>query len=82
MPLPSLLESWPAYEDKYLVDESITIAIQIDGKTRGEVAVSNDADKASVEEAAREAVATRLQAVEIARVIVVPGRLVNFVLKH
>jgi leucyl-tRNA synthetase len=43
--------------------------------------ISHDADKAATETAAREAVAERLAGKEIARVIVVPQKLVNFVLK-
>lgn len=74
-------ESWPTYEEKFLQDENIVYAIQIDGKTRGEVSVPADADKAAVEAAAREAVAARLEGQSVARVVVVPKRLVNFVLE-
>lgn len=76
------LEAWPSFDVRHLVEDTVTIAIQIDGKTRGEVAAPHDADKAELESLAREAVATRLEGQEIARTVVVPGRLVNFVLKH
>jgi leucyl-tRNA synthetase len=75
------LEAWPSYDEKMLVDEEVTYGIQIDGKTRGEVKMPADADKSAVEAAAREAVASRLEGKEVARVIVVPKRLVNFVMK-
>lgn len=74
------VQSWPTFDAKYLVDDELVIAVQIDGKTRGEFTVSSDSDKATIETAAREAVATRLEGKTIVRTIVVPKRLVNFVL--
>ncbi|GGA11085.1 hypothetical protein CYANOKiyG1_24020 [Okeania sp. KiyG1] len=55
--------------------------IQIKGKTRGTIQVSAQADKATLEKLARESeVAQRhLEGKEIKKVIVVPGKLVNFV---
>src|SRR3989338_5816765 len=73
------LEEWPKYDAKKLKEETITIVIQINGKTRGEAQVPSDADKSAQETAAREAVASRLQGKEVRRIIVVSGRLVNFV---
>ena len=75
------IQKWPQYDEKYLVDDEVTYGIQIDGKTRGEVRVATGADKAVVEKAAREVVAGRLESKRIKRVILVPGRLVNFVLE-
>jgi leucyl-tRNA synthetase len=75
------LEAWPSYDEAQLIDQEVTYGIQIDGKTRGEVKMPADADKSAVEAAAREAVASRLEGKEVARVIVVPKRLVNFVMK-
>jgi leucyl-tRNA synthetase len=74
--------AWPSYDEKLLIDETVTYAIQIDGKTRGDVSVAQDADKTAVEAAARDAVAARLEGQEIARVVIVPKRLVNFVLRQ
>ena len=74
-------EKWPAFDANLLQDESVTYAIQVDGKTRGEVTLERSADEASVKNAAREAVAARLEGKKIVREIVVPGRLVNFVLE-
>ena len=72
-------EQWPKYDASKLKDEMVTIAIQINGKTRGEVSVPGDADNASAEKAAREIMATRLEGKSVLRTVVVPGRLVNFV---
>jgi leucyl-tRNA synthetase len=73
------LTNWPEYDDKYLQEETVTVAIQIDGKMRGTVEVPRDADKEALEHAAKEAVHEKLEAREVVKVIVVPGRLVNFV---
>ncbi|MBV9159061.1 MAG: alpha/beta fold hydrolase [Candidatus Kaiserbacteria bacterium] len=73
---------WPTYDEKLLVSETVVYAIQIDGKLRGQVEVASDTDKAAVESAAKDAVAERLAGEEIARTVVVPGKLVNFVLKR
>ncbi|MFA7309281.1 MAG: alpha/beta fold hydrolase [Candidatus Paceibacterota bacterium] len=74
------LESWPKYDPSKTVDDEIVLAVQVDGKTRGEVRVKADADKATIETAAREAVASRLEGKTVTKTIVVPKRLVNFVL--
>ncbi|MBI2030689.1 class I tRNA ligase family protein, partial [Candidatus Kaiserbacteria bacterium] len=72
-------EPWPKYDKKKLVSDTVTIMIQINGKLRGEVQIAADADKDTIESAARGAVADRLADQTIQRTIVVPGRLVNFV---
>ncbi|HTR18993.1 MAG TPA: class I tRNA ligase family protein, partial [Candidatus Paceibacterota bacterium] len=71
--------AWPSYDPKLLLEDEVVIAIQIDGKTRDEVRVASGADKATTEKAAREKVASRLEGKTVARVVVVPNRLVNFV---
>ncbi|HIK45147.1 MAG TPA: leucine--tRNA ligase [Leptolyngbyaceae cyanobacterium M65_K2018_010] len=72
---------WPAYDPAALVAEEITLVIQIMGKTRGTLVVPADSDQAALEQYARESeVAQRyLEGKEIKKVIVVPGKLVNFV---
>lgn len=72
---------WPQYSEANLEDDTVTIGIQINGKTRGEVQVPATADKDATEAAARDAIAARLEGQKVARVIVVPKRLVNFVLE-
>jgi len=62
------------------VDE-ITLVIQILGKTRGTIQVPASADKSTLETLALESEITQryLEGKEIKKVIVVPGKLVNFV---
>ena len=64
-----------------MVADEITLVIQINGKTRGNIQVPAQANKQELEQYAREAeVAQRyIEGKEIKKVIVVPGKLVNFV---
>lgn len=74
-------QAWPKYDPDALVADEITLVIQIMGKTRGTIQVPSQADKQALEQYARESeVAQRyLEGKEIKKVIVVPGKLVNFV---
>lgn len=74
-------EGWPAVDTDALVVDEITLVIQINGKTRGTIQVPAQADKATLEELAKTSdVAQRyLENQELKKVIVVPGKLVNFV---
>lgn len=74
-------ENWLSYDSDALVLDEITLVIQIMGKTRGTIQVSATASKDELEKAARESeVAQRhLAGKEVKKVIVVPGKLVNFV---
>jgi len=75
------LAPWPKVNKKKLIADTVTIVVQINGKTRGQAMVEANASKEMQEGAAREAVADRLTNQTITRTIVVPGRLVNFVLR-
>ncbi len=74
-------QSWPSFDPVALVADEITLVIQIMGKTRGAIQVPAQADKAALEKYARESeIAQRyIEGKEIKKVIVVPGKLVNFV---
>jgi leucyl-tRNA synthetase len=74
-------QSWLQVDLSALQVDEITLVIQIMGKTRGTIQVSASADKAALEKYARESeIAQRhLQGKEVKKVIVVPGKLVNFV---
>jgi leucyl-tRNA synthetase len=73
------VSEWPAYSEDIAREERVTIAVQINGKTRGSVELARDTDKAAIEHAAKEAVHEKLEGMQVVRVVVVPGRLVNFV---
>jgi leucyl-tRNA synthetase len=72
---------WPTYEESMLVDDEITIPVQVMGKLRSKITMPKDADNKSMEEAALadEKIVAFLQGKQIRKVIVVPGRLVNIV---
>ncbi len=76
------ISEWPAYDEKYLVQDSLTIVVQVNGKLRGEIQVAIDADEAAVVEAAKniEKVAAHLKGQTIRKTIYVPNKLVNFVI--
>ena len=63
--------------------DSIEIVVQVNGKLRGRVAVAADADKASIEQLALadENVQRFTEGMNVVKVIVVPGKLVNIVVK-
>jgi leucyl-tRNA synthetase len=74
-------EPFPEADPALLVDETVEIPVQVNGKVRLRVHVPADADGAGVEAAARAdaAVAELLAAHTVRRVVAVPGRLINFV---
>ena len=74
--------SFPQVDPQALVVDEITLVIQIMGKTRGKIQVPASADKTTLEQLAKESeVAQRyLEGKEIRKVIVVPNKLVNFVI--
>jgi leucyl-tRNA synthetase len=75
-------QTWPKYDSAALVADEINLVIQIMGKTRGAIPVPAQADKAELEKYARESeIAKRyIEGKEIKKVIVVPGKLINFVI--
>jgi leucyl-tRNA synthetase len=75
--------AWPSFDPAALQRETMTIAVQVQGKLRGSVVVPVDVDEAAVlEAAAREPnVARMLAGAIVAKRVYVPGRLANFVLR-
>jgi len=73
---------WPVANPDMLVDDMVTLPIQINGKRRAEIAVAADADKPSVEALAlaQDAVKKALDGAAPKKIIVVPGRIVNIVI--
>jgi leucyl-tRNA synthetase len=73
--------TWPSFDPALTIEETVTVAVQVGGKTRGTIAVARDADQATAEAEARadESVARHLDGKTVRKVIWVPGRLLNFV---
>ncbi len=76
-------EPWPAADSAMLGSATVTYAVQVNGKLRGEVEVASDADETTVVAAARGVtnVAVHLDGTTVVKEIVVPGRLVNLVVR-
>ncbi|MEX2092384.1 MAG: class I tRNA ligase family protein, partial [Pirellulales bacterium] len=76
-------EPWPRFDPALAREDTIEIPVQVNGKLRSKVAVAADADAKTLEAAARAdaRVAELLVGKQIVKTVVVPGRLVNFVIK-
>lgn len=75
------LAPWPKADPALLVDDTVTLPIQINGKRRAEISVPKDMDKAEVEKLAlaHEDVVKFLAGEPVRKIIVVPGRIINVV---
>ncbi len=76
-------DSWPKYDNQYLVEDIMTIAVQVNGKLRSTVEVPADAAEDAAVNAAKadKKVASYLGGHEIVKTIYVPNKLVSFVVK-
>lgn len=80
----SLLEShWPQYDEQACREDEIEMAVQVNGKIRGRIVVSPEADEQSIQQLALadEKVAAGIGSAIVRKVIVIRGRLVNIVAK-
>jgi len=77
------IQAWPHYDEKLVKDDVVTIVIQVNGKLRDEFAV--EAENAhypdELERMAKEKLGDKLSEMEVIKVIAVPGKLVNFVVR-
>ncbi|MBU1488549.1 MAG: leucine--tRNA ligase [Gammaproteobacteria bacterium] len=73
--------AWPAVDDSALVQDSLTLVVQVNGKLRGQIDMPASASREEIEAAARvnENVLRFTEGLSIRKVIVVPGKLVNIV---
>jgi leucyl-tRNA synthetase len=76
-------EPWPSYDASLIVDDSVEVVFQVNGKVRAKETVAKGADKAALEALARAnaRVAEYLKGAQVLKVIAVPDKLVNFVVK-
>lgn len=74
------VDNWPKWDEKYLSDDQMNIVVQVNGKVRANIKVTNDASKESIIDQAQEHESVKTYIQEgIKKAIYVPGRLVNFV---
>jgi leucyl-tRNA synthetase len=76
-------EPWPQFDPALARDDTIEVPVQINGKVRSKLAVPADIDAGALESAARadSRIAELLTGKQVVKAIIVPGRLVNFVIK-
>ena len=71
---------WPSYDESKLKEDTVNIAVQLNGRVKANITVAADADKDTVLAAAKEALGNKL-AGTIVKEIYVPGRICNIVAK-
>jgi leucyl-tRNA synthetase len=74
-------QSWPVWDDGYLVEDEVEIIVQVNGKLRDKITVRKDLDNKAVEEAALAApkVKESTAGKTVRKIVVVPNRVVNVV---
>lgn len=74
---------WPSYDEEKTINNELEIGVQVNGKLRGTIKVNKDEDKNIVEKQAleEENVKRNITGKEVVKVIVVPNRIVNIVVK-
>jgi leucyl-tRNA synthetase len=76
-------EPWPSYDPALLVESTMMIPVQVNGKLRDTVEVPTDADQATILAAAKasEKVQRQIEGKTLVKEIYVPGKMVNLVVK-
>lgn len=76
------IDHWPVWDKKYITDEELTIVVQVNGRVRAKIQISKDESEDKIKELAlaQENVQRFVSDNKPARVIYVPGRLVNIVI--
>ena len=76
-------EPWPTFDESKIAEAEVEVPVQVNGKLKAKVRVPAGADNVTIEGAAKQnsTVAGHLEGKTIVKVVVVPGRLVNFVVK-
>ncbi len=79
----AVVADWPEVDESALVQDEIALVVQVQGKKRGEIMVPKDVDQDSAMAIAEadEGIAKWLDGMQIVKVILVPGRLLNIVVK-
>ena len=74
---------WPVFDESHLKEDTKTLSISFNGKTRFTMDFAADASKEEIEKAAlaSEGAQKYLEGMQVVKVIVVPGKIVNIVLK-
>ena len=76
-----VFQPWPTYDASKLVKTDMTIVVSVNGKRAADFQIGVDATNEELTEAAKAAAARKLEGAEIVKTIIVPNKLVNFVVK-
>ncbi len=76
-------EQWPTFDAAQLVEDTVQMVVQVNGKVRAHLKIARDAAKDKVEEAAKkdENIQRYTEGKTIRKVIVIPNKIVNIVVK-
>ena len=76
-------EAWPTFDESKLVDDEVEVVVQVNGKVRAKVTVAKDASKEELEQVAinDDKVKEFMDGKELVKLIAIPGKLVNIVVK-
>lgn len=76
-------EQWPTWDEKMIVEDVVTMAVQVNGKMRGTIDISPTASEEEAKSAAlkQESVQRHLEGKSIVKTIYVPGKILNIVVK-
>ncbi|MCL2198173.1 MAG: leucine--tRNA ligase [Defluviitaleaceae bacterium] len=74
-------QKWPTYDPAKLKSDTVEIAMQINGKLRGNIQIPTGAEKEAALAQAKEALSDKLAGMKIIKEIYVPNKIVNFVVK-
>jgi leucyl-tRNA synthetase len=74
-------EPWPKFEERLAVAQIKELVVQVNGKLRAKIVIAAETGKTEAEAEARKAAGDQLAGKTVVKVIFVPDRLVNFVVK-
>ncbi len=76
-------DTWPEWDEAYLIQDTITVAVQINGKLRGEIQVAADTAETDIVAAAQanDKVKVHIEGKQVVKSIYVPGKIVNLVVR-
>lgn len=76
-------QPWPTYDENELVEDEVDIVVQVNGKVRAKIKMARDIDKQDAEDIALadDNVKSHVDGKEVVKVIVIPNRIVNIVVK-
>ena len=73
--------AWPTFDESKLIESEVEIVVQINGKLKAKIKIAKDLSREELEKIGRESVAEALEGKNVVKVIAVPNKLVNIVVK-